>query len=190
MVSDLRLKQFRLENIVPMIKEGNLVLDIGSEKGEIIESLSKNHQVISSDIDKSALKSLDGMRVCLDGNKKLPFKDNSIEIITAFEIVEHLHNFLKFFEETYRILKPGSQMFITTPNFLNVKHRVQMMRGNLPHFKPNYHISPFTFDNLSHYLKNAGFTIKEERAITKNRFHKRVKSLGGGIFVIAEKPKK
>ena len=162
MVSDLRLKQFRLENIVPMVGENNLVLDIGSEKGEIIKSLSKNNHMISSDIDTSALESLEGMRVCLDGNKKLPFKDNSIEVITAFEIVEHLHNFLKFFEETYRILKPGAQMFITTPNFLNIKHRVQMMRGHLPHFRPNYHISPFTFNNLLHFLENAGFIIKKD----------------------------
>lgn len=44
-----------------------------------------------------------------------PFKDNSIDSITAIHLIEHLDNLISFMDETHRILKPGGELYIETP---------------------------------------------------------------------------
>src|SRR5205823_4435870 len=42
-----------------------------------------------------------------DGNKPLPFTKNYFDVILCLEMIEHLHDPLKFLKELQRILKPG-----------------------------------------------------------------------------------
>ena len=46
-----------------------------------------------------------------------PFKDNSIEEIKAFHIIEHLNNYQLFFKEVLRMLKPRGKLHIKVPHF-------------------------------------------------------------------------
>jgi predicted SAM-dependent methyltransferase len=46
-----------------------------------------------------------------------PFKDNSVEEIKAFHIIEHLDNYELFFAEILRILKPQGKFHIKVPHF-------------------------------------------------------------------------
>jgi ubiquinone/menaquinone biosynthesis C-methylase UbiE len=46
-----------------------------------------------------------------------PFKDNSIDSIKAFHIIEHLDNYEQFLKECLRILKPNGKIHIKVPHF-------------------------------------------------------------------------
>ncbi len=47
---------------------------------------------------------------------ELPFESNSVEIITAFEVLEHVPSEDAALGEIYRVLKPGGYLLITVPN--------------------------------------------------------------------------
>lgn len=49
-------------------------------------------------------------------NKKWPFKNNSVGVIRASHIVEHLRDPIHTMNEAYRVLSPGGWMFIDVPS--------------------------------------------------------------------------
>jgi len=54
--------------------------------------------------------------ICCDLNKSWPFEDNSIGVIRANDIVEHLANPLHVMKEAYRVLSPGGWLMVFVPS--------------------------------------------------------------------------
>ena len=50
--------------------------------------------------------------------KKLPFKDNSVDLIYSNHVIEHIYykQFRRFLEESFRCLKKGGMHIISTPS--------------------------------------------------------------------------
>ena len=46
----------------------------------------------------------------------LPFAAGSFDLVVAFEVIEHLQDWQSFLDETKRVLAPGGQCIISTPN--------------------------------------------------------------------------
>ncbi|MDP4679665.1 MAG: class I SAM-dependent methyltransferase [Cyclobacteriaceae bacterium] len=46
----------------------------------------------------------------------LGIEDNSFDVVISFQVIEHIKEDKKFLEEIHRVLKPGGQAIITTPN--------------------------------------------------------------------------
>ncbi|MFC2110054.1 methyltransferase domain-containing protein [Bacteroidota bacterium] len=44
--------------------------------------------------------------------EKLPFKDNSVDIVMSLASIDHFADYKAFINEAYRILKPGGKLFI------------------------------------------------------------------------------
>ena len=57
--------------------------------------------------------------IILDLEKKLPFRDNSVDKIIAEHILEHLHEPIKIFKEFYRICENNAIIKIKVPYFSN-----------------------------------------------------------------------
>jgi len=51
----------------------------------------------------------------------LPFADNSFDVITSFETLEHLHERSMFVQELKRVLRQGGTLFLSTPNAVYTK---------------------------------------------------------------------
>jgi len=56
----------------------------------------------------------------VDLEKKLPFKDNSIDEIIANHILEHINNFIPLIHELHRICKKNALIKIRVPFYLSV----------------------------------------------------------------------
>jgi len=113
----------------------------------------------------------------IDLNKDpLPLPSESIDLVTAFEIIEHLYNKDHILEEAYRVLKPGGILVLTTPNLAAWLSRILLLIGKPPfHYdvsfkhnlhKPSYgHISLYTYNLLTKHIKTVGFEILRTRGL-------------------------
>jgi SAM-dependent methyltransferase len=68
-------------------------------------------------------------------NAALPFASGSIDAVVLTEVIEHLwHNPLLALSEANRVLKDGTGvLLISTPNFLSLRNRVNLLRGQIEH---------------------------------------------------------
>jgi SAM-dependent methyltransferase len=77
----------------------------------------------------------------------LPFAAGSFDLITAFEVIEHLKDWQASLREMQRLLAPGGQCVISTPN----KNYYADSRGSTG---PNpYHEKEFTFEEFTEELR-------------------------------------
>ena len=80
----------------------------------------------------------------------IPLDDNSKEVVTAFQFIEHIEDRLGFIKDVYRVLKPGGTFICTTPN-------VKMSIARNP-----FHVHEYTFDEMQKEMSSVfgSFEIK------------------------------
>ena len=92
--------------------EGRRALDVGCRDGYWSEQLkAKGYAVVSCDIDPRCPQG----RI-VDANAKLPFADSEFDLLWCSEVIEHLLDPAFTIQEFKRVLKPGGQLVMTTPN--------------------------------------------------------------------------
>ena len=57
-----------------------------------------------------------GVDVVADINQGLPFKDNSIDAVYSYHILEHMDDFLGTMNEIWRVCRPGGLVFVKAPH--------------------------------------------------------------------------
>lgn len=82
----------------------------------------------------------------LDLNDKLPYKDDTVDLIYSDNVFEHIDNLLGLIQECYRILKPGAALIIKVPYFKS-KHA----------FVDPTHFNFFTVGSMDYFVKNKHF---------------------------------
>lgn len=103
-------------------------LDVGCREGFQSEFLRKRgYSVISVDIEKRYKNC-----IIADVNKKLPFKNESFDLIWCSEVIEHLGSPAKSIQEFRRVLKPKGEMILTTPNSYCWIFRLSSLFGLTP----------------------------------------------------------
>jgi SAM-dependent methyltransferase len=100
-------------------------------------------------------------------SEPFPFPDKSFDVVLATEIIEHLHfNPYRLLRESFRILKPGGRILITTPNISQLQNVIRLLRGQNIHphiygrFYETYssilsgrHLREFTSFDLAYMLE-------------------------------------
>lgn len=100
------------------------VLEIGSGEGYGIEELyPKTNKYIAIDkfqtFKSEKLKTYGDIEFLKMNVPPLKgIKDNSIDFIVTFQVIEHIQNDEAFIEEIFRVLKKGGKLILTTPNIL------------------------------------------------------------------------
>lgn len=90
----------------------------------------------------------------------LSFKDKTFDSIFAFEIVEHVLDTDKMFNEFNRVLKKGGYLGITTVDFNLPKMIIIALFYFETYFEPTTpHIRFFTKNTLKNILKKNGFKL-------------------------------
>jgi len=63
----------------------------------------------------------DGVDVVADAEKRLPFRDNTVDEVFSRHLFEHVRNLIPLFEEVHRVCKPGARVIINVPYYTSVK---------------------------------------------------------------------
>lgn len=97
--------------------EGKLVIDLACGDGRTTYLLRKKGALVSPyDIYPESCKLLDDRPQFADVGEALPIPDESADLVILQEVIEHLPNQLFVLQEICRVLKPGGELFLTTPS--------------------------------------------------------------------------
>lgn len=146
----------------PDIQSGRLA-DIGAGFGLFLDEM----KALWPGSDIVAIEpSIDMAKICRD--KGLSVLESTIEeidpsvkfdLLTAFELFEHLHDPAAFIETVYEHLNPGGCFFLTTLNGLGFD--IQLMWERAKSVYPPHHLNFFNPGSMETLLKRKGFEIVE-----------------------------
>jgi SAM-dependent methyltransferase len=110
---------------------GLRVLEIACGLGGFVKQLVHvGAHVTGCDFSFTALRVAQGKLQAVEGNPstvlvqgdaaKLPFADNSFDMVVSCETIEHVPDVEAAVQEMHRVTKSGGKLFLTTPNYLNL----------------------------------------------------------------------
>ena len=163
-----RLKR-RTKEVIKVIlkykgKEVGSILDVGCADGKMLEFLLKElkvHDYKGVDFDQKLinLANKDIKKHLEVGNAlNLKFKENSFDVLISTAVIEHLENPEKFLKESYRVLKEGGIIILTTPSPFFEK-----LGSLVGHLKDDTHFKTYNLKQLRRLLIRNNFKILESK---------------------------
>jgi len=129
------------------------ILDVGCGTGANLELLGEYGEAEGVDVSTDALsfcrqRGLNSVR--LGEAEKLPYPDESFDLVTALDVVEHLDDDLAGLREMRRVLKPGGRAMMFVPAFMFLWG----VQDDISHHRRRY-----TMKQLKDTVRAAGFEI-------------------------------
>ena len=133
------------------LEEGMKLLEPGCGRGEFLNNFQDlGLDVFGVDISPEAVAFENGLdvKLCDVENEKLPFDDNTFDVIYSKSFIEHLYYPEKYLEEAYRVLKSNGILLTLVPDW----------ESNYKIYYDDYtHRTPFTKMALTDAYKMYGF---------------------------------
>lgn len=127
---------------------------------DLLNEFSKSVNYIAIDIDEPTLQRIPGYTprqfIQHNANAGLPFDTASADYLVCLEVLEHLEDGTRFFNETSRVLKKDGKLILSVPNpycwmeFIDNKRRTKDVEG---------HIASYTYQNIDALSQFCGFKI-------------------------------
>lgn len=158
-LSPITIKRYHeLLDQMEKYRKTNRILDVGCGIGYFLEvAKERGWEVHGTEYTDKALeicrsKGIEMQEGKLDSSK---FDHGSFDIITSFEVLEHINNPQEEVTNFNTLLRPGGLIYLTTPNFNSLlRHRLKE-RYNVIAYPE--HLSYYTPHTLNHLFTNAGF---------------------------------
>ncbi|PIY08375.1 MAG: class I SAM-dependent methyltransferase [Flexibacter sp. CG_4_10_14_3_um_filter_32_15] len=130
------------------------ILNAGAATGATSVMLKKYGQVVSLEYDKDCSEFLSevlGEDILNDSLTDLPMDDKSLDLVCAFDVIEHIKDHQQAVKEGYRVLKDNGYIFLTVPAF-------QILWSK--HDEINHHYRRYRLKELRKILLDNGFEIE------------------------------
>lgn len=155
---------------------GARLLDIGCGNGTFLWNMrSLGWQVCGVEQDplSAAQAQSAGLDVRVGSLQQQSLAAGSFDAITAFHVIEHLHDPVGTLRCSYKLLKPGGYMTLATPNLdsCGYQHYGPAWLG----LDPPRHLVLFTENSLRQTLEDCGFVVSHPRhsRLTAREFFKK-----------------
>lgn len=157
------------------IRAGGTLLDVGGGIGDLgysVRDLFDRRIVIDISMDNLRAAESKGNEAChidIDREGFEGIRDESVDVITALDFIEHIVDPEAFARECERVLKPGGTVFVNTPNIQFWRHIEHLTRsGRFPHTSGDRevfhggHLAFFTFLDLCDIFGAASLSFEEQ----------------------------
>ncbi|MGH2768715.1 MAG: methyltransferase domain-containing protein [Candidatus Methylomirabilales bacterium] len=115
------------------------MLDMGCGFGGLSMAMGKRlgmNEVHGVDIDVDALAEAEQKGVkasrCEVGKDRLPYPDNSFDLLTSFGMLDYLPFFDDAMREIFRVIKPEGYVVVSLPNLASWYNRLALLLGYQP----------------------------------------------------------
>lgn len=171
-----RQAQYLVEKIQPFIanKEKIKILDIGCGYGSfVLLSVKNGYNTIGVELEefeheiaqqRARTEEQPANLFKLGSALNLPFGDESFDIVTFWNVLEHVSDYSKALEEAKRVLKKEGKIFIIAPNYCSFRKEAHYQIPWAPFLTKNvakYYLkllkrNPWFFENCIFYISMFG----------------------------------
>lgn len=151
----------RLREIVQTFekyRQKNSFLDVGCGAGTLLKAaISEGWKAEGVEISKSAVEYLraENIKVFNGDLCQANFAENSFDVVTAVEILEHISSPNIILKEIHRILRPGGLLWATTPHGNGATGK--LLGAKWTCVAPPEHLHLFSVKGIKNLLTEAGF---------------------------------
>lgn len=158
------------------------ILDIGAGNGEFAELAKRalNAEVTCHDYALPHLRKLESLgfetvKVNFDNAKDVRKAAQELkgrfDVVTAFELIEHIFALDDLLSFAHSVLRPGGMLIVSTPNLdYSFYHVYNLLLGNIPPGE-GHHVRFFNRRRLTQSLVLDGFKVEEELSYGEGATH-------------------
>jgi 2-polyprenyl-3-methyl-5-hydroxy-6-metoxy-1,4-benzoquinol methylase len=139
-------------------RKNNLLLDVGCGVGLFLKvAIDRGWQVYGTEYSDKAIEICEakGIKMKKGVLNAADFNGLQFDVVTSFEVIEHINNPLPEMENINALIRPGGLFYCTTPNF-NALSRYYL-KADYNIIKYPEHLSFYTPKTLKFLCKKFGF---------------------------------
>lgn len=160
----LPYQKYRIVELKNILGPAKRLLDVGCASGAFLYAVKGYVREctgieFNSDNARFIDKTL-GIKVYTEDVEKANLPQEYFDIITAFQVFEHVSDPLKFLAGIRKLLKPGGVICIEVPNVRDVLLSVYGVKSYADFWFREPHLFNYSTKTLTKLLKKAGFTGK------------------------------
>ncbi len=162
-LSPITIKRYNelLDNF-ELYKKTNKILDVGCGIGYFLfEAKKRGWRVYGTEYTDSAVRICKEKGILINKGKLdiNNYQLASFDIITSFEVIEHINNPLEEVSNFKNLLRSGGLAYITTPNFNSLSRYILKSKYNVITYPE--HLSYYSPKTLKKLFKKTGFKNKK-----------------------------
>jgi 2-polyprenyl-3-methyl-5-hydroxy-6-metoxy-1,4-benzoquinol methylase len=146
-------------------RQHNRILDIGCGDGYFLATAKvRGWQVVGTEYTDDAIQVCiqKGIQMYKGAIESIRFHDTEFDVITSFEVIEHLNNGNVHVRGINKLLRKNGLFYFTTPNFNSISRRI--LGGNWSVIEYPEHLSYYTSQTIDFLMKSCLF--KKQRLLT------------------------
>lgn len=162
-LSPVTIKRYNeLLDKMESFRKTNKLLDVGCGIGYfLVEAKKRGWEVYGTEFTDEAVQicAEKGINMKKGTIHQVDLEKNSFDVITSFEVLEHLNTPFEEVKTYHQLLRNGGLFYLTTPNFNSLLRR--KLKHNHEDICYPEHLSYFTPKTMRFMLKNAQFQVKK-----------------------------
>ncbi len=162
-LSPITIKRYNeLLDQMEVYRKTNKLLDVGCGIGYFLEEAKKRGwEVYGTEFTDEAVSICQQKGIHIHKGVLNPddFEAESFDVITSFEVIEHINNPIEELSNFNTLLRKGGLVYVTTPNFNSLlRYRLKAAYNVITYPE---HLSYYTPKTLKQVFKKCGFSCKK-----------------------------